>query len=143
MKKHKFDVNSFSVGDRVVQPDSYDDRYHPNGEHYFGTVSSIEQDGVRVHWDSSWMNTNHSLVPNTEPLYLEADWNKKQSVLEEEFKKVSGAMKAKLETVKTSLLEFHQMADEAGYSFYELRDAMGPLEEAMEHFGWSTSSLYC
>lgn len=145
VKKIRFNVNDFEVGDRVVQPDDYDyKQYYPDMEVYFGTITSIESDGVKVHWDKSWMNTNHSTVSTTEPLYLEADWNQKQSALEQEFAKVADTVRAKLEIVKESLLDAKKFVSDAGYEFYHFRhDAMSPLEAAMEQFGWSTSSLYC
>lgn len=145
MKKVRFNLSDFNVGDRVIQPENYGDRFNPDEEVYGGTVEAIEPNGVRVIWDKKWMNTDYSLVPVTDVLYLETDWNAKQSVLETEFNKVASELKAKLETVKQSLLDAQKIVSDAGYEFYDFRnyDAMSPLETALGQFGWSTSSLYC
>lgn len=102
-------------------------------------------DVVIVEWDSGSINkvAVDKLLTEEVGKALQDRLEEDAKKLEEEFEKVQKACKDKLQKAAELISEAAKLAQSHGQELMDMYDAVGPLERAMDHAGWSTSSWHC
>lgn len=134
------------VGDRVVKNWKKFDRYgdNINGGEVLAPPTKDALTGnpkVYVKWDGKWYKPNPEEV-EVSKLMTQEESDAQYSKLEKEFEELESEIEIKLAEAGRLILEANAIADRGGVQLSEL-EAIGPLYQAMDACGWSTSSLSC
>lgn len=98
---------------------------------------------VFVQWDGYDGVVTQAVPEKVSELMLEAELEKKISVMEKEFDALSAKIEKKLEKAAALIIEANQLAIAGGQESLSNMDAVSPLYDAFHEIGWSTSSLNC
>lgn len=138
-------MKKFKVEDRVVwvERSNLEEWNEYEDDTTRGTVLSVNDDGtLTVKWDSSWLTPNPS-KHNANELITEAAADKIRVKLEKKYEAWAGPIRKKMEQAGKLLSEARELADEQDKNLSEMHELVGPLINAMDEIGWSTSSLMC
>ena len=96
---------------------------------------------VDVKWD--WPESAPSKEEAIVDLMSEKDALKEYTAIEKEFNKMTKDITTKMAAAGQAVREAHKLAEKLNLDDMSMLPCFGPLFEAMEDCGWSTSSLSC
>ncbi len=110
-----------------------------------GTVLSIiDNNTVKVEWDTDWNGKSYIENINIADLMLEADVAVTRNRLEKEYSELKGKVAIKVREAADLIQEANEIVVSAGYDqLSDLYEITSPLIRAIDVGGWSSSFMNC